>query len=544
MTISRTIIVALLGVLALPLNAHAATYNATYTTPDVHWTYSEADGPYAKRSPFGIDAGAGHYQSWSHGSWRFNAPPTTKVIDGTINGSYATPNSAMSMRIRAGSGATSTTISTREGSGIYTTRPTGSYNWIETALWTTSASDPATSASNFVTISTATFTLSDDTAPSLSTERPHDGWHGTGCLPFSYTAADAGSGVWTAAATNDLLGGPIDTYQAQHATPARPGATNLQRIPCIPAVHAGTNTITLHARDYAGNTTQTSFGVKFDLVGPTVDTNLANAATIGQYRPSLRFAIDDTQSGVDQVTATLDGQAIATTLTDGVLEYAPTSDLELGQHQVSVTATDNVGNKTTLIRTFTVRDLTQPALVINAPGTSGSNTPVLDASATDDRTGIDESTWTVTVNKRQLAIYPHNGRVLVDIGYLVNQRHDIVVSVRDNSGNLRTSHISYIARSSSSAGMLPAKTGLFAIDRQRTTRAGRTIRIRAAAAIDGRPLAGMRAELRQGGRTIAGKLIAPDGTVDIQTRIYNRRSVYIVVDGSGLAKQRVKLRIR
>jgi hypothetical protein len=85
-----------------------------------------------------------------------------------------------------------------------------------------------------------------------------------------------------------------------------------------------------------------------DTTAPTVSvTGVTDGATYGDSRrPSVAWTATDAGSGVATVTAGLDGAAIES----GVLELWR---LPLGDHTLTVTATDRAGNSATTSVTFT-----------------------------------------------------------------------------------------------------------------------------------------------------------------------------------------------
>lgn len=103
----------------------------------------------------------------------------------------------------------------------------------------------------------------------------------------------------------------------------------------------------------------------------------------------LSFAIGDTQSGMRAASMSIDGKLVTTVIEGGVLSYRPESDLALGTHTITVTASDTVGNTRSITRSFVMRDTTAPQLSINSPAASGGNRVVLDVSASDDKAGIE-----------------------------------------------------------------------------------------------------------------------------------------------------------
>jgi hypothetical protein len=227
---------------------------------------------------------------------------------------------------------------------------------------------------------------------------------------------------------------------------------------------------------------------------------------------------------------------------DGTLTLTPPQPLALGPHSYAVTAIDDVGNHRTLVEHVTIADTVPPVISVHSPGASGTNDPVLDVEAADDKSGIDPDSWTILVDGQQLVATPFDDRVLTQIGYLVNQRHTITITVRDLAGNTTTKTLTYLAHSTPGAAPFPGIDGIYPEPIGAWVHVGEIVRLRAAVASHGRPLDGFRAEVRQGGRVVASKVISPDGTVDIQTPLYYRKPLVLVVDGSGLHSRTIRLR--
>jgi len=86
-----------------------------------------------------------------------------------------------------------------------------------------------------------------------------------------------------------------------------------------------------------------------ELTAPTIAVSgVEDGATYGDSESlTVDYSATDAESGVDEVTATLDGEPVASGATVDLYE------LDLGGHALTVTATDNAGNEATQTLTFT-----------------------------------------------------------------------------------------------------------------------------------------------------------------------------------------------
>jgi hypothetical protein len=110
----------------------------------------------------------------------------------------------------------------------------------------------------------------------------------------------------------------------------------------------GTTTVLYRATDNGGNVSQVgSVTVKLDKTAPTVSVSgAAEGASVGNSG-DLTWTATDATSGIDTVTATVDGAPVAA---DKPLALWK---LPLGSHTLVVKATDKAGLATTTTRTFT-----------------------------------------------------------------------------------------------------------------------------------------------------------------------------------------------
>lgn len=495
----------------------------------------------------------GTYVAGAYCILRFNVPAglTAGAVGngGITRGQYRTANPNFFLR-REKPGANPATVVDTDGDGDWAHGWGALGSYVDNGL-RTSAATTTSATSNWFHANTFDIVLHDPSAPVIRSVAVGGGpWKGPGCTPISYAWSDDGSQLWAASLSN------LSTGAGVHSWSANPGLTVVQSgVPsatftsCLPAQPTGTYTYRTSATDRSGNTSNHDFIVSFDTTVPSVSAMsfagapIADGASIATtYRPTFSWTIGDAHSGIASVQIRVDDTPVPSHLSGGTVTSDLVADLALGEHTISATATDAAGNSNTQSQRVRIVDATKPQISFAMPARTGGNNPILDVSATDDRSGIATNTWTVLVNGEPLAVASSTDRLLAELGYLVDGSHDIEVRVSDKAGNTASSRLSYVARGGSAASELPGIDGLYVLEAPAEFEQGTMTRIRAAAVRRGRPLAGLRAELHQGDVTIAGKPIAQDGTVDIAVTVNSAGPLVLTVNGSGLANQTIDFR--
>lgn len=196
--------------------------------------------------------------------------------------------------------------------------------------------------------------------------------------------------------------------------------------------------------------------------------------------------------------------------------FTPGSRLPLGSHSIRFRAIDAMGNESNVTHTFEIRDDVNPSITVDAPAASGSNTPVLDVSATDDHSGVNPASWSVRVNGVILPASSNNTRLQVSIGRLVNGVHTIEVRVADQSGNQhRTRTISYTA--SGDTYTPPGLTGIYVLQSPSVVDEGKSYHVIAISTKDGRPIVTGRYEATKGSARPRCWLASPRPRTDRST---------------------------
>jgi type 1 glutamine amidotransferase len=247
-------------------------------------------------------------------------------------------------------------------------------------------------AGNVEQVRTATL-RTDATAPlTTATFAPagDEGWH-AGAVPVTLAATDGGAGVATTQWSLD--GGPWTVYTGP-----------------VDITGDGEHELRYRATDAAGNAEALKSAiVKVDGTGPT--TIVSGVADGGLYGDSqdvrITYQAVDLASGIATTAGTMDGAAYPS----GRLQ--PLYDLGLGMHELTVTATDKAGNRTTTTVRFHVttsfRDLGN--LIDRFRATGQLSKPAhqklsnkLDAARASAATGNDKRALQQLAALRELAV--------------------------------------------------------------------------------------------------------------------------------------------
>src|SRR3989441_797833 len=222
--------------------------------------------------------------------------------------------------------------------------PAGTLVGLGTHVITVTATDAATNSATCTT----TFTVTDDTAPTVICPAPTSASAGTNCL----------------AAVPNVLGG----VSASDSCTGTDGITLSQSPAAGTLVGLGTHVITVTATDAATNsaTCTTTFAVNNTAV-PTVICPAPSSVSAGT---NCLAAVPNALGGVsasDSCSGT-NGITLSQSPAAGTL-------VGLGTHVITVTATDAATNSATCTTTFTVTDDTAPTVICPAPtsGSAGTN---------------------------------------------------------------------------------------------------------------------------------------------------------------------------
>ncbi len=192
---------------------------------------------------------------------------------------------------------------------------------------------------------------------------------------------------------------------------------------------SGLNTITVVAKDAAGNSGTATATITLDNILPTVSIT---SPTNGQIVSTPTITVSGTASDNVGVTSlTVNGAPV--TLVAGA--YSTTVTLVSGSNTITVVAKDAAGNSRTATVTVTL-DNTKPAVTITSP-VSGStvNTPTVTVSGTaTDAVGV----TSLTVNGNPVTITPGTSVSYSTTVTLVSGLNTITVVAKDAAGNSGT----------------------------------------------------------------------------------------------------------
>ncbi|WP_380166712.1 ThuA domain-containing protein [Jannaschia sp. R86511] len=180
----------------------------------------------------------------------------------------------------------------------------------------------------------------DTTAPEVSAtvapEEPASGWY-TEPVTVTITATDDSEATGGVVYTEYRIG---DGDWLEYTTPVVLDPEDLGD---------GSHTLQYRASDAAGNVSEVgTVEVAFDTTGPQVELGVEDGQELGDSAElDLAAAATDEGSGVASVELMLDGEAVEA----GTLQLWT---LDLGEHVLTVSATDEAGNTTEVEVTFTV----------------------------------------------------------------------------------------------------------------------------------------------------------------------------------------------
>jgi hypothetical protein len=183
----------------------------------------------------------------------------------------------------------------------------------------------------------------------------------------------------------------------------------------------GSHTVTVSAIDGGGNDDVASVTFEVDKTAPTVlITTPANGAILASADILVAWTATDSSSGVDTVEGSLDGGAWTTVTGSPFALYSLTD----GDHELSLRATDAVGNTATAVSVSFSVDTVAPELEITAPteGAYVGGTVEVTWTVTDAGSGVetvevrlDGGTWTVASGSSETFSDLESGEHTVDV---------------------------------------------------------------------------------------------------------------------------------
>ena len=404
------VLLVLLGWLILAAPTRAADTTVGYQLPSGDTTGISATTPPGLSGCLSgcawlrIPAGA-NVAARRQGQLAFAAPSGTTIVGATLriryrtkqNGVAAVLQSRLGGRWIAGQrlrsvGGTSATLSTGRGATAVAVALTA-----DTAI---AGRTVRNATDNSVSVESVQLTVRDAHLPSVAwggADPVLGGWQ-RGQLCGAFTAADRGLGV-------DRVEYAIGSVVA--AASAGPG-TRLQPRPLQFAGSVCVDTAQLPDGTYGTALTAVDTGADGNRSAPLANVvRVDNAPPSVTYKapadpearlPEIQLAVTDAASGLDSLSATIDGLAAEVRLAAGVAVVVPPQPLADGLHRLAWTAADVAGNATSGSETFGVADRTPPVIDdVQPQGVVGPFAPV-SAHATDSGAGLAADAWRLAID--------------------------------------------------------------------------------------------------------------------------------------------------
>lgn len=318
------------------------------------------------------------------------------TISSPVQGATVQGQTSIAFAVSDNVGVKQTTVTAGAATLCSVAGPATSCSWNTlatpngTVSVTVTASDAAGNSKS--TSVSVTVNNTDTTKPIVSVSSPVSGAQISGIAAITFSATDnvgvTGVTVTAGASTVCSLTGPASSC---------PWDTTL--------VPNGNYTITVTARDEAGNTQASSVGVSVnnaDTKPPVLTVTSPAAGATVSGTTSVAFSASD-NVGVTAITVAANGVTICSVAGNATSCAWNTTNLTNGPYTVAVTARDAAGNNQMVSRSVTVAnaDKTAPVVTISSPasGATLTGTVAVSFTATDNVgvTGITVSAGAATI---------------------------------------------------------------------------------------------------------------------------------------------------
>ena len=335
----------------------------------------------------------------------FAAPPDTTIVNAALRLRYRTKQPAVSahlqskiggrwlegQRLRSTAGTTTTVNTGRGASAVAVTL---------TADGAVPARVVKSDAENVVSVDSVVLTVRDLVAPSIAWSNGDPataGWQ-RGALCGAFAARDAGLGVDR---VELAVGSVVATTAAAGGSRLQPRPAALDGTICLDTAQVGDGTFgtALSAVDTGalGNRSTALTGlIRIDNTAPAVV--YAPPVDAEARLPVSQLVATDATSGIDQVTATIDGLPAAVRTVNGLTTVTPIAALADGTHRLAWAASDVAGNVATGGETFGVVDTTPPVIDDVQPSGVVQATAVVSAHAIDTGAGLAPEGWRLAID--------------------------------------------------------------------------------------------------------------------------------------------------
>lgn len=550
------------GMALAPAASHADDYTVRLSsTSGSHWS-TYGSGPFLV-GPGRVASGRGTFAPGNYRSWRAQVVGTgSRIIGGRMRLGVVTPHAVMRGRMVVGTGNSPIVVREEYGTGgIEHPLPSGPYDWVQFDISSTGSVTTTATDENTVTLQWVDLVLRDGVPPAVEPlSLPSPGtWHAaSACIPFSVRLTDQGGGLLRSRVRRASDGAVISELGATLVESPKPGPGEQHLGDCVQPHERdhGDTTFIATAWDVSGVARELAFTVRADHHAPTIGGGPADGAQLTTSRPTVTFEVADQGSGLAGLGATLDGAAVPVTTSAGVATVH-VGELALGTHVVSVSATDGAGNSTRIERRFTVADVAPPVLAITSPGARGDAAATVTVTASDDLSGVDATTWSLSVDGIATAFDGSATGLTARLTRLASGSHRIDVSVRDRSGNRASaSHAYYVvppppppapapapaptaaaaaaAPAATAAPPPPSRSGAFLVDGpRRPVRHGSDATVAIHVLRDGEAIVGQRVTVRRGATELASSVTDADGVARVRITPLQPGRYDAVADGMG-----------
>ncbi|MEO6867087.1 MAG: hypothetical protein ABI200_03620, partial [Gaiellales bacterium] len=431
------------------------------------------------------------------------------------------------------------------------TRPisSGRHDWFQFDLRSTSSLHTTRTGLNHIDLVSADLVLRDTVPPvltALALPAP-TAWHGaTACAPFTIRATDQGGGLrrvdvrrsdsyvvtdWVGPLADSLQPGPILQDIGDCIQPSELGH--------------GDTAFTATVYDVSGAASELRFSVRADHQPPVISGGPENTTRFTISQPKIAFDISDAGAGIAHVSATLDGRAVPVQVQGGSA-VIDVGQVPIGAHTVAIGVADGAGNGTRIERSFSVADTTPPSLTLASPGPRGDASLWLSIAATDDMSGVDATSWSVTVNGESVAVHADASHLTATLGPLSPGMQRIDVRVRDAAGNeARLSHAyDVVSAPVPSMPNVGSRTGVFLVDAPTgTVLFGRPASVTAYVTRNGRPMPGQLVEVRREGHPLASETTDEHGVARVTFRVARPGKYQAWVSGMAMEPADIALQV-
>jgi hypothetical protein len=280
----------------------------------------------------------------------------------------------------------------------------------------------------------------DGTSPPADTEAPEV----TITSPTSTGVWETGETSLTVSGTaSDDVGVSAVTWSAGGESGTANGTTNWSAT--VP-LSDGSNTVTVRARDEAGNEGSATLEVTVDAAGPsvTIEHPTSDEQHLTGTSPVDVSGTASDESGVDRVEWSVEGGTSGTA--EGTTEWTITAlELAEGENVLTVTAFDAYGNEAAASLTL-VLDQTPPVLALSGPAAGGFYTTIevslALAGTASDAWGLDRVEWSIAGGASGTASGTDDW--LVGALPLALGPNEVTISAIDAVGNVATETLTVV----------------------------------------------------------------------------------------------------